>query len=659
MATTIRVDPDDELPSILDRLSARAVCILVLPPHARALNSVVGAKLLARRAQALGTAVAVVSEDRAVMAHVRAAGIPIAASVAEAARLLPAAPPPPEAGVVNSASDPLPAGENGASGAVAAHEALTMPHTVVQPDEDTAPDAAANGHDAGAAGAAAARPSQTYRLVAPAPAISAPPDSTAASDNTALTGQPEETEQPGVRGHSGGARAARRGNRASSSDPNGSGAAGATFTAGEAAAHTAGTAAAGTTSARATPSGGASTGGARAGVRPPRGAAVRRRGRWFELLGSARLTRVLAPVLLGLVLLALLLWLITSLLNPSATLTVQARAMPVTAENPVVVHTYMTTPPLKRLGVYTRLYAVAPQVAGSVAIPVNGTQIVPGAVAIGQIELRNPSSHPVFVPSGSAFTTYLNAHSFVTTRDITVPAARFTFDGAVYGKAAVAIKAAVGGTGGNVPAKAIQYAPAAINILSVTNASATAGGTNTTQKVPLQSDVDTAARTLFAQLEAEARQKIADLVVAGGVEQHALWEARSPVQPQVNGARTSATLALSLVLHAVYVHKADLQQVARTSIGTPQNLIPGSVTYTAAWRPDNSIVLQAAARTAPPINRDTIRAAIAGRSKEAALSYLDSQSDIIATYHLDLSPSWAGHVPGDSSHIHITVQPAQ
>ncbi|MCA1598537.1 MAG: hypothetical protein LC769_05860, partial [Chloroflexi bacterium] len=94
MATTIRVDPDDELPAILDRLTTRAVCILVLPPHARALNSVVGAKLLARRAQALGTAVAVVSEDRSVMAHVRAAGIPVAASVAEAARLLPKAPPP-------------------------------------------------------------------------------------------------------------------------------------------------------------------------------------------------------------------------------------------------------------------------------------------------------------------------------------------------------------------------------------------------------------------------------------------------------------------------------------------------------------------------------------------------------------------------------------
>jgi len=357
-------------------------------------------------------------------------------------------------------------------------------------------------------------------------------------------------------------------------------------------------------------------------------------------------------------LLALLLWLVTALLNPSATLTVQARAIPVTAENPVIVHTYTTAPPRKRSDVYTRLYPSAPQVAGSVTLPVNGTQTVPGAVATGQIELRNPSSHPVVVPSGSAFTTYLNAHSFVTTRDITVPAARFTFDSAVYGKAAVAIKAAVGGTSGNVPAKAIQNAPAAVSILSVTNAAATTGGTNTTQKVPLQSDVDAAACKLFAQLDARARQKIADVVVAGGVEQHALWEARSPVQPQVNNARTSATLALSLVLHAVYVHKADLQQAAQTSIGMPRDLIPGSVAYTATWRPDNSIALQATARTAPPINAGAIRAAISGQSKEAALSYLDHQSDI-ATYQLDLSPRWADHVPGDLSHIHITVQPAQ
>jgi len=646
MATTIRVDPDDELPAILDRLTARAVCILVLPPHARALNSVVGAKLLARRAQALGTAVAVVSEDRSVMAHVRAAGIPVAASVAEAARLLPKAPPPDEAPDPSPAETSL-ASENGTTAAIDAHESLTAPHTVVPPNGSTARDDADNGHGDGddAGQTSAARTSQTYRLVARAPSASSPD---AAPENGAPRDRPEgteETERPGVRGHSGGAKAASRGARGAAGGPTGRGAAGAAFTAGMAGAHS-------------VPPGDAATSGPPPRDRTTRVRAARRRGRWWDFLGSEGLTRVLAPVLLGLVLLALLLWLATSLLNPSATLTVRARAIPVTAENPVIVHTYTTAPPRKRSGVYTRLYPSAPQVAGSVTLPVNGTQTVPGAVATGQIELRNPSGHPVVVPSGSAFTTYLNAHSFVTTQGITVPAARFTFDGAVYGKAAVAIKAAVGGTGGNVPAKAIQYAPAAISILSVTNAAATTGGTNTTQKIPLQSDVDAAAHKLFAQLEVEARQKIADTVVVGGVEQHTLWEARSPVQWRLNQADTSATLALSLVLHAVYVHKADLQQAAQTSIGMPRDLIPGSVAYTATWRPDNSISLQATARTAPPINSGAIRAAISGQSKEAALSYLDHQSDI-ATYQLNLSPRWADHVPGDLSHIHITVQPAQ
>jgi len=652
MATTIRVDPDDELPAILDRLTARAVCILVLPPHARALNSVVGAKLLARRAQALGTAVAVVSEDRSVMAHVRAAGIPVAASVAEAARLLPKPPPPDEAPDPSLAETSL-AGENGTSEVSDAHEALTAPHTVVPPGDSTARDDADNGHGDGddAGQTSAARTSQTYRLVARAPSASSPPDAAPESDTsrdrpqgTEGAERPQGAERLNVRGHSGGAKAASRGARGAAGGPTGRGATSAAFTAGAADAHS-------------LPPGDAVTGGPPPRDRPTRGRVARRRGRWLNLLGSEGLTRVLAPVLLGLVLLALLLWLATSLLNPSATLTVRARAIPVTAENPVIVHTYTTAPPRKRSGVYTRLYPSAPQVAGSVTLPVNGTQTVPGAVATGQIELRNPSGHPVVVPSGSAFTTYLNAHSFVTTQGITVPAARFTFDGAVYGKAAVAIKAAVGGTSGNVPAKAIQYAPAAISILSVTNAAATTGGTNTTQKIPLQSDVDAAARKLFAQLEAEARQKIADTVVVGGVEQHTLWEARSPVQWRLNQGDTSATLALSLVLHAVYVHKADLQQAAQTSIGMPRDLIPGSVAYTATWRPDNSISLQATARTAPTLNPDAIRAKIAGQSKEAALSYLDSQG--IAKYNLDLSPSWADHVPSDPSRIHITVQPAQ
>lgn len=88
MTTVIRIDPDDELPAILERLPTAGACVLVLPPHARALNSAVGAKLLGRRAEALGSRVAVVSGDHAVLAHARAAGLPVAETVDEAQRLL-------------------------------------------------------------------------------------------------------------------------------------------------------------------------------------------------------------------------------------------------------------------------------------------------------------------------------------------------------------------------------------------------------------------------------------------------------------------------------------------------------------------------------------------------------------------------------------------
>ncbi len=622
MATTIRIDPDDELPAILERLRARDACILVLPPHARALNSVVGAKLLARRAQALETRVAVVSEDRAVTAHVRAAGIPVAESVAEAMRLLPAPlvfdEPTPTAAPVLS-TEQAPAAPNGAT-EDEPHEAVPLARPVVEPQEGAPQD--------GAEGSA--HRAQTVRFVARQPS-STPPD--AAPGDATEADEADEAGRPVVRGHSGGARASRAARAAAATGGGGAG--------GRPAA------------ARAQ-----STQSAAAPAAPVAAAP----GRLREILASEGLTRLLVPILLGVILLLLLLWLIFvalgAIFNPSATLTVRQRALPITAATNPIVHTYAQTPPKKRAGPYTQLFSKNIPEEGTAQLPVNGTATLPGQVATGQISLRNPGAAPVVVPAGSAFTTRLNKQTFVTTKDVTVPGARLTFDGAEYGKAAVPIKAATGGAAGNVPAKTIVNVLPLLGGLFVTNTAGTTGGTDRHVKVPLRSDVTAAADKLFASLETKARQAIAALPIAGGVEQRTLFVARSPVRPVVNAAQTSATLKLSVVLHAVYVHKAGLTQAAQAAIGSPPNLITGSVAYNATWRPDNSIVLAPTARTAPPINPDTIRAAIDGQPKESARLYLDRQTNI-ATYTLDLSPGWADHVPTDLSHIHITVQPAQ
>ena len=81
-SSVLRIDPDDELPAILERLAARTPCVLVLPPHARALNSVVGAKLLSRRARALDSAIAVVTASFTSDQRPAASGGPIRAALA-------------------------------------------------------------------------------------------------------------------------------------------------------------------------------------------------------------------------------------------------------------------------------------------------------------------------------------------------------------------------------------------------------------------------------------------------------------------------------------------------------------------------------------------------------------------------------------------------
>lgn len=616
MATTIRIDPDDELPAILERLPRHSACILVLPPHARALNSVVGAKLLARRAEGLGTRVVVVSEDRAVTAHVRAAGIPVVATVAEAMSSLPAPPIFEEAKPVAAEAEPAVDG-NGNSHAsdvgVEGHDAATAPHAVAEPAAPAAPrsgDGAAKG--------------PTYRFTAPTPAHQ---ESTPQAPNGRDTGgEQEEDIPPFVRGHSG-TRTARRGGGAAARGTTGR------------------------TTPPASPAARTVSGGTRAGVL----------GRLREGLASERLTRILAPALIGLILLVLLIWLGTAVLgglfNPSATLSIQPRTN--TISNSIVLHTYTALPAAKRdLTHILRQEVASNEVKRTIPLPVDGTQVVPGKTATGQLELRNLVARPQSVPAGTRFTTSLNAHTFVTTADVTVPAAKITFNGAEYGKASVPIKAAQGGKSGNVAAKTIVNPPAAFSgALIATNLAPTTGGTDVTEKVVRQSDVDAAASKLFAQLEQQAHQDIASKYGAN-LEQHTLWVSRSPVVPHLAADRNSATLTLSIVLHASLVHKSDLQAAAQTAIGTPPNLVQGSVTYKPVWRPDQSIQLVATGRTEAPIDTPRILDNINGRSKADAEVYLSRQPNI-ASYHLSLSPGWSDHLPSDLAHIHVDVQKPQ
>jgi hypothetical protein len=85
----VYIDPEDDLPVLLDRVEeAPTPAILVLPDNCRSVHGIVAARLLMRRAQAAGIDIAAVASDRATVSQLQNAGIPCAATVGEARKVL-------------------------------------------------------------------------------------------------------------------------------------------------------------------------------------------------------------------------------------------------------------------------------------------------------------------------------------------------------------------------------------------------------------------------------------------------------------------------------------------------------------------------------------------------------------------------------------------
>lgn len=658
--TTLRIDPDDELPIILERLPAHGACIVVVPPHARVLGSPVGAKLLARRAAGLGTRVAVVTDDRAVAATVRAAGLPVGETVEEAQHLLgmdaagtttateqtvampvasdggpddagdiPDVPPGPVtaagqrgARVARTEGNGAQAGGHVADGEAGEdadwHTSKTIRFVAGDPDTEIDDDARGHGGQSArsANGATGDRADEVDDLDEDdedddQEVITAPPATRHnAVDDAASAG----VGQP-IRGHSGGIKAAR-------------GAAG---------------------SSQAKPLAGGVASGARARQAAPRSIA--------RLLVSA----VLVAVLLGL--LWLLVVVLGGLLNPEATVTIAMKPGNVTATTQPI-HALQGLSLKRKDATHVPMGRVLWPETASRTLVARGVNILPGNVATGTLQLANATTQQLSLPAGATFTTANGAHAFVSTATVTVPAAKRTFNGAHFGLASVPIRAATGGASGNVPRLAITRSLAySADVLQVRNEHPTTGGTDVRQRVVAPRDLGPAYGSLLGAMKQQANIEIARKYGAD-VQIHQFKTVRQRYALDYTPDRKHAKLTLGVTVYADFVHRADLLPAVNDAIGRATQsgppLIPSSVTWNtdAGWRPDNTIVLTVHARTKTPLDVEALRRAISGKPKDAALAYLHRRPDV-AHVELLLEPTWADHLPTDLTRIRIDEQPSR
>lgn len=622
--SVIRVDPDDELSVILERLPSGGICILALPPHARALNGPVGAKLLKRRAESQGCQVILVTGDQAVTAQARAAGISVTGTVEEAEQLL-------DGSQSDLYLEPTTAfGPARGANTFDDEEPDSLDDDFGDYDEDeeeSLPPFSA------ASPGGTARAGDTGTPEAPSPADAGAPTATftAGAGSTGVRGHsvnvpdpaPDDKGSTPVRGHSGGPQAAR---------------------------------------ARRPVAGGA---GGQAPP-PPRSA------------GDSGPGRYIMPVVLVLVPLLLLGWLafyvLDGLLNPSATLTLRPRPNVITGTT--TVRAVLDLPAQKHTVYLTGMGRLSQTEQGAITVPVRGFTLVPDHIASGELELANLNTQPLLIPAGTTFTAHNRNVSFVTTKEITLPAAKVTFSGSTNGVVTVSISAAVGGSAGNVPAGAIADVPASFSsILKVRNPRPTTGGTDRKEPAVTSSDSASYTEKLYGALVLQAKRHI-DRRFGGNVELQVTNVTRSPATLTWSHHHTRASIALSIVLYGVYVHRSDLFPAARAALQPAiaahpnEAFLQDSVAWTASWTPvrpltatvgwtpdqaiTQTIALSVSGRTKPTLPADDLLHAVAGKSKSEALSYLKGRNDI-ETASIALSPGWADHLPGDLTRIHINV----
>jgi hypothetical protein len=297
-------------------------------------------------------------------------------------------------------------------------------------------------------------------------------------------------------------------------------------------------------------------------------------------------------------------------------------------------------------------------------------QNVVDTFAVGTVTFSSADTGRSWAVPAQTQLTAKDGTVFVTTGKVVIPAAIWSPQ--TVGTVVAPVRAVKAGTAGNVAAGAITKMP---NIsgngrLSVTNKSATSGGTHTVTLFVSQADLDAARAGLEADMGASLAAQVADPASApAGFD---LFPKSAQLGP-VDFSPDPATLLNQTVTSFDLMAKgtgtattADLSKVRvladrkiRAMVEAGHSLVDGSVAVDigapTATGPIISVPVTATAYEAPTLDLGELRAAIKGKTAAEARAYLSKYG----TADVSLAPFWASTVTGFDFRIDISlVEPA-
>ncbi len=296
-------------------------------------------------------------------------------------------------------------------------------------------------------------------------------------------------------------------------------------------------------------------------------------------------------------------------------------------------------------------------------VSTTGTRTVGGAPARGTITVTNAADTPVAVTAGNVLTTQANVR-FAIEQSVNVPAHQNGQDG----MATVNVVAVQPGTGGNIPAHALD-GPCCNNALMVKNTSPFSGGVDAQiVHTVLQSDIDGARDALVTKLQGQVHKQLQQQLTKNeAMVNQATYAVNvssdNPVGTQADQINVKVNVVAKVTVYNLVQARDMAMQLLRTqAVQTldhnyqPQNDVSVAGTPAAQAGNDGSAFVSVSvhgvwAYVFSQQQVDRWRQSIKGATSAAALAYLNAQAGI-ASVQLSL-PFGSDHLPTSIDEIKV------
>lgn len=372
---------------------------------------------------------------------------------------------------------------------------------------------------------------------------------------------------------------------------------------------------------------------------------------WLRLTGNLLMGGMIAAALI----------LFTLYVIPAATITLVPGREPISVTVQLIANPLLDVPDLEINQLPARTVETNIDASGTIAT--SGTRQKSTDLAAGRVTFTNLGSSAVRVPAGTVVSTGTGtAVNFRTTSDAQVPAGRGQ-------RADASIEALEPGIQGNVRANTINTVNGGLRVrVSVTNQGGTGGGGSQLVPVATQADRDQLLAEVEAKIEAQAYDKLQELLATGewlSPESIQLLTLSTPAFSAFNDEEADElSLTLRQLARGIVVDEAVLRdallQTAQNAIPAETKLVASSLT--AQRMPGVDVIggsvqftMTVNAEYVAPVDPVEVRSAIAGLTPDEAIALVQSRWPTIRPPEIYRDPEWFATLPAIGNRIQVRV----